>query len=93
MKLLYLESCYSAGHETTSNLLSWTLYLLARHQDVLAKLHQELDDLLQGKIPNAEDLQQLAYTRAILNESMRFHPPVSFMMCKVSKDTEVDGYF
>jgi len=84
---------FSAGHETTSNLLSWTLYLLARHPDVLAKLHQELDDLLQGKIPNAEDLQQLAYTRAILNESMRLRPPVGVMMRKVSKDTEVDGYF
>ena len=84
---------FSAGHETTSNLLSWTLYLLARHPEVLAKLHQELDDLLHGKIPNAEDLQQLAYTRAILNETMRLRPPAAVIMRKVSKDTEVDGYF
>ena len=84
---------FSAGHETTANLLSWTLYLLARHPDVLAKLHQELDGLLQGKIPDAEDLQQLVYTRAILNESMRFRPPAGIMLRKVNKDTEVDGYF
>jgi len=83
---------FSAGHETTANLLSWTLYLLARHPDVLAKLHQELDGLLQGKIPDAEDLQQLVYTRAILNESMRFRPPAGIMLRKVNKDTEVDGY-
>ena len=84
---------FSAGHETTANLLSWTLYLLARHPDVLAKLHQELDGLLQGKIPDAEDLQQLVYTRAILNESMRLRPPAGIMLRKVNKDTEVDGYF
>jgi cytochrome P450 len=84
---------FSAGHETTANLLSWTLYLLARHPDVLAKLHEELDGLLQGKIPDAEDLQQLVYTRAVLNESMRFRPPAGILLRKVNKDTEVDGYF
>ena len=84
---------FSAGHETTANLLSWTLYLLARHPDVLAKLHQELDGLVQGKIPNAEDLQQLSYTRAVLNESMRLRPPAGILLRKVNKNTEVDGYF
>ncbi|SEO84805.1 cytochrome P450 [Nitrosovibrio sp. Nv6] len=84
---------FGAGHETTANLLSWTLYLLARHPDVLAKLRQELDGLLQGKIPDAEDLQQLVYTRAVLNESMRFRPPAAFILRRVNKDTEVDGYF
>jgi len=83
---------FTAGHETTANLLTWTLYLLARHPDVLAKLRQELDALLQSEIPTAEDLQQLVYTRAVLNESMRFRPPVGIMMRRISKDTEVDGY-
>ncbi len=83
---------FSAGHETTANLLTWTLYLLARHPDVLAKLRQELDTLVQGKIPTAEDLQQLVYTRAVLNESMRFRPPVGIMMRRISRDTELDGY-
>jgi cytochrome P450 len=84
---------FSAGHETTSNLLSWTLYLLARHPDVLARLRGELEGLLQGKIPNAEDLQQLTYARAVLNESMRLRPPAGFLLRMVNKDTEVDGYF
>jgi len=83
---------FSAGHETTANLLSWTLYLLARHPDILARVRQELDGLLQGRIPNAEDLQQLAYTRAVLSESLRLRPPAGFLLRKVNKDTEVDGY-
>ncbi|MDI1277626.1 cytochrome P450 [Methylobacter sp.] len=87
-----VTTIFSAGHETTANLLSWTLYLLARHPDVLAKLRQELDTLLHGNVPTAEDLQQLVYTRAVLNESMRFRPPVGIMMRKIIKDTEIDGY-
>ncbi|MFZ2407284.1 MAG: cytochrome P450 [Methylobacter sp.] len=83
---------FTAGHETTANLLTWTLYLLARHPDVLAKLRQEMDTLLQGNIPTAEDLQQLVYTKAVLNESMRFRPPVGILMRKIIKDTEIDGY-
>ncbi len=84
---------FGAGHETTANLLSWTLYLLARHPDVLAKLRQELDGLLQGKIPDAADLQQLVYAKAVLNESLRFRPPAGIMLRRVNKDTEIDGYF
>jgi cytochrome P450 len=84
---------FGAGHETTANLLRWTLYLLARHPDVLAKLRQELDRLLQGKIPDAADLQQLVYTKAVLNESMRFRPPAGIMLRRVNRDTEVDGHF
>ena len=82
---------FSAGHETTANLLTWTLYLLAKNPLILAKLKTELDNL-QGKTPSAEDLQQLVYTRAVLNESMRFRPPVGIMMRKVKQDTQVDGY-
>ena len=84
---------FGAGHETTANLLSWTLYLLARNPDVLAKLRQELDGLLQGKIPDAADMQQLVYTKAVLNESMRFRPPAGIILRRVNRDTEVDGYF
>ena len=83
---------FSAGHETTSNLLSWTLYLLARHPDLLARLRRELEVLPKDEAPRASDLQPLSYMKAVLNESMRIRPPVGIMMRKVAKDTEIDGY-
>jgi cytochrome P450 len=83
---------FTAGHETTANVLTWTLYLLARHPDVLAKLKAELHDQLQGNIPNAEALQQLVYTRAVLSEAMRIRPPAGILIRKISQDTEIDGY-
>jgi len=83
---------FTAGHETTANLLTWTLYLLARHPDVLARLRQEQDVLPHVEIPTAEDLQQLVYARAVLNESMRLRPPVGILMRRINRDTEIDGH-
>jgi len=83
---------FTAGHETTANVLTWTLYLLARHPDVLARLKTELHDQLQGNTPDAESLQQLVYTRAVLSEAMRIRPPAGILIRKISQDTEIDGY-
>lgn len=64
-----------AGHETTANLLAWTWYLLAQHDDVRARLERELDDVLGGRPPAFEDLPRLTYTAAILDEVLRVYPP------------------
>jgi len=65
---------FFAGHETTSNTLSWTWYLLAKHPGVEAKLHEELDQVLGGRVPGLADLEQLPYARMILEEAMRLYP-------------------
>ena len=66
---------FVAGHETTSNALTWTWYLLSQHPEVVAKLEAELDTVLQGRPPTLADLPQLTYTKQIINESMRLYPP------------------
>jgi cytochrome P450 len=83
---------FSAGHETTSNLLTWTLYLLAKHRAVTDKLREEFEAVTNGKPLQLDDLPSLNYTKAVLNESLRIRPPVGVMMRKLVKDTEVDGY-
>ncbi len=83
---------FSAGHETTSNLLTWTIYLLAKHPTVLSTLRREIDQTFNGKPLEFDDLAKLGYTKAVLNESLRFRPPVGVMMRKIQRDTEVDGY-
>ncbi|HZS59652.1 MAG TPA: cytochrome P450 [Gemmatimonadaceae bacterium] len=64
-----------AGHETTAVALSWTWYLLSQHPEAEAKLHAELDVVLGGRVPTADDLPRLTYTRHVLAESMRLYPP------------------
>lgn len=82
---------FAAGHETTANALSWTWYLLANHPDVKARFYEELDRVLQGKRPGADDLPHLPYTRAIFDESLRLFPPAPAIQRKAAADSRVGG--
>jgi cytochrome P450 len=64
-----------AGHETTSNALAWTLMRLSQHPEVARQLRAEVDEVLGGRSPSFEDLPKLRYTRWVLDEVMRLHPP------------------
>jgi len=66
---------FLAGHETTANALSWTWYLLSQHPEVEKKLHEELDEKLQGRRPTFEDIPRLSYTEMVVAESIRLYPP------------------
>jgi cytochrome P450 len=66
---------FMAGHETTSQALSWTWYLLSQHPEAEAKLRDELTTVLEGRTPRYEDIADLRYTRMVIEESMRLYPP------------------
>jgi cytochrome P450 len=66
---------FMAGHETTAVTMTWVWYLLSQHPAEEAALHQELDTVLGGRIPTAEDLPNLPYTRMVIEETMRVYPP------------------
>ena len=66
-----------AGNETTAVTLAWAWYLLSKHPEAARKLHAELDTVLGGRAPSAQDLPQLPYTRMILEETMQLYPAVS----------------
>jgi cytochrome P450 len=67
---------FLAGHETTAIALTWTWWLLARNPGVEERLHAELDAVLGERQPTVSDLPNLAYTRAVVSESLRLRPPV-----------------
>jgi cytochrome P450 len=83
---------FVAGHETTANALTWTWYLLSQHPDVEAKLHQEIDAVLEGRLPTADDVARLRYTERVFAESMRLYPPAWTLGRRVLVDYEVGGY-
>jgi cytochrome P450 len=66
---------FFAGHETTAIAMTFIWYLLAKHPLVEARLHQELATVLGGREPAYEDLENLPYTRQVIQEAMRLYPP------------------
>lgn len=66
---------FLAGHETTANAMSFTWYLLSQNAEKEAKLHEELDRVLNGKLPTFENYQDLKYTESVFAEAMRLFPP------------------
>ncbi|MGH9563749.1 MAG: cytochrome P450, partial [Terracidiphilus sp.] len=64
-----------AGHETSSNALSWLLYLLTTHPDCLEKVRQEFDSALGEAPMNHGDVPRFEFTIQVINEALRLYPP------------------
>ena len=83
-----------AGHETTSGLLSCTLYALLKHPDVLKKAYEEVDRVLGGDInarPTYQQVTQLTYITQILKEALRMWPPAPAYGIAPLKDEAIAG--
>src|SRR5215471_7880190 len=83
---------FLAGHETTANALTWTWYLISQYPEVERRLHAELDSVLAGDIPTAEDVRRLPYTESILAEAMRLYPPAWVTGRRAIADYQIGDY-
>ncbi len=83
---------FLAGHETTANALTWAWYLLSQHPEVEAKLHEEIDAVLEGREPTAEDFPKLRYCYKVFAEAMRLYPPAWTMGRQVMNDYPLREY-
>ncbi|HYP28680.1 MAG TPA: cytochrome P450 [Blastocatellia bacterium] len=83
---------FLAGHETTANALTWTWYLLSQNPEAEARMHGEIDGILGGRLPTAEDVSRLVYTTMVLSESMRMYPPAWTIGRRALKDYAMGGY-
>ena len=81
-----------AGHETTSNALSWTFRWLSLNPEARERMTAEVDVVLGGEIPAFEDADRLPWTRAVVEESMRLTPPVWMVGRKAIEEDEVLGH-
>jgi cytochrome P450 len=75
-----------AGHETTANTLSWLLYLLATHPEVMKKLKEAIEDV------NIFESIRNEYINAVISEAMRLYP-AAWMTERVSlNDDAFNGF-
>lgn len=87
-----LVSLLAAGHETTTNTLAWTFYLLSEHPAVREKVLAELQSVLNGRDPEVDDLPKLLYLDWVIKESMRLYPSAWTQGRQAVEAFDLDGY-
>lgn len=83
---------YLAGHETTATLLTWTFWALARAPAAVDELLAEAD---RGGEPGPVTpalFESLPWTRQVLQEVLRLHPPAPLVPRTVVEDDVIGGY-
>ena len=83
---------FFAGHETTAQLLTWAWYLFAKHPEVEERFHAELAEVLGERELGADDVEELGYTRMVMDETLRLYSPVAMMARDALEEDEVGGY-
>ncbi len=81
-----------AGHETTALLMTWGFTLLSREPEVVARMRAEVDQVLNGREPTADDLPRLVYLKQVIHEILRLRPPAWILGRDVAADGELAGF-
>lgn len=81
---------FTAGHETTANALSFTLFLIAKHTAIQEKVFKEVStiDFDSGDI--MAKIGMLSYTKQCIEEAMRLYPPL-FVLDRISINDDIVG--
>lgn len=84
---------FAAGHDTSANTLSFTLYHLAKNPAVQEQARAQVRHVLaRGAVPTTAQLKQLTYLDAVITESMRLSPTLPQLRRKLTRDLPVaDG--
>lgn len=81
-----------AGHDTSTALLAWALYLLGRHPEILALAQAEVDAALDQGPPSVENLKDLPYLEGVIKEALRLYPPIHVGNRLVESPIHACGY-
>lgn len=83
---------FLAGQETTALALTWSWLLLAQHPQAAERVYAEVDRVLNGRTPTADDLPELIEVERALHESMRLYPPAYLVGRETLTDIDLGGY-
>lgn len=90
-----MEECklfYFAGHETTSDLLTWTMILLSMHQSWQYQAREEVHQICGRTLPNYDSISQLKIVNMILLEVLRLYPPLAAHYRRTYSKAKLGGF-
>jgi len=80
-----------AGHETSAVTLGWALWLAAAHAPTARRLRAEVETVTGGGPVEPRHLEGLAFTRQVIQETLRLYPPGYQLTRVCTRDTQVNG--
>lgn len=82
-----------AGEDTTSNTMSWILFYLAQHPEIVSKIRDEAKTVYDKvDVPETfECLSDLKYTNAVVQEAIRLKPTTPQLYFEAKEDIELEG--
>ncbi|MBF6278715.1 MULTISPECIES: cytochrome P450 [Nocardia] len=83
-----------AGHETSAAALSFALYELAQHPDIIDRAREEADAVLpaDGTPVRYDDIARLRYLRRVIDETMRMWPVAPGYFREATRHTTLGGH-
>eukprot|EP00594_Rhizosolenia_setigera_P017181 CAMPEP_0178960678 /NCGR_PEP_ID=MMETSP0789-20121207/13113_1 /TAXON_ID=3005 /ORGANISM="Rhizosolenia setigera, Strain CCMP 1694" /LENGTH=575 /DNA_ID=CAMNT_0020644085 /DNA_START=71 /DNA_END=1798 /DNA_ORIENTATION=+ len=101
-----LKTFMLAGHETSAAMMTWAIYELVHHQDLMDMMSTEaksvfgetfdwcLDEVNEKNLPDrVDELSKLCLSEACLKESLRKYSVVPTVSRMMVKDTQVGPHF
>lgn len=82
---------FIAGHETTALTLTWALYLVGMHRPTAERIREEVRQVCGDGDIIYWAMEQLTFTRAVIDETMRLYPPAPMLNRECHETTEVLG--
>ncbi|TGV03034.1 cytochrome P450 [Flavivirga rizhaonensis] len=81
-----------AGEDTTSNSLSWAMFYLAQHPEIVAKVRREAREVYSKDTPDTyENVEDLKYANAVAQEAMRLKPTTPQLYLESNEDVIIDN--
>lgn len=81
-----------AGHETTISANAYIMMFLAQYPEVMARVRAEQAGLSDADLLSPEGLKQMRYGDNVINETLRYYPPVGGFFRVMTEDTEYEGF-
>lgn len=91
-KRFIVDNCkniYFAGHESTAVATSWCLMLLALHPEWQTRIREELTQVCNNGIPDANSLPRMKTLNIVIQEALRLYPPAAFVSREALEDIQI----
>lgn len=87
-----VKTIFNTGFITTATALTWLFHLVSQNPGVRDKLIAEYHDILQGRLPDIQDMSRMSYTKMVLDETLRLYPPGWMTTRKTDHNVVLGGY-